>query len=199
MFFLVIGILQAGNNGLLLVVFLAVGAAFLLWFFLHIRSMARAGKEPLLSMSLFRNRISNLGLVTQNIQWLLLMGSTFTVSVFLQTVRHFTAIKTGVIFTAATVGVLLSSVAQERLAKKYQQRILIRAGFVVAIAGTILVSDLVSGNRSYVLAMVVLVVLALVGLAAAIFLPSGGEPEAGGEAHPNGVMTGTARALSLRR
>ena len=66
-----------------------------------------------------------------------------------------------------------------------------------AIAGTILVSDLVSGNRSYVLAMVVLVVLALVGLAAAIFLPSGGEPEAGGEAHPNGVMTGAARALSV--
>ena len=51
---------------------------------------------------LFRNRTSNLGLVTQNVQWLLLMGTSFVVSVFLQTVRGYSAIKTGVIFTAAT-------------------------------------------------------------------------------------------------
>ena len=44
MSFLVIGILQAGNNNTLLVIFLALGAAFLLWFFLHIRSSERAGK-----------------------------------------------------------------------------------------------------------------------------------------------------------
>jgi len=243
MFFVVIGILQAGNNGVLLAVFLALGAAFLLWFFLHIRDRERAGKEPLLSLSLFRNRTSNLGLVTQNIQWLVLMGTTFTVSVFLQTVRHFSAIKTGVIFTAATVGLLLSSIPQRTLAKKYQQRTLIRAGFIItiagialllalvksshhvwaflpglfvfgigvglmltpsvnivqssfpdqkqgeisglsrsisnlgsslgtAIAGTVLVSDLVSGNRSYVASTFVLVGLALVGFAAAIFLPA---------------------------
>jgi hypothetical protein len=49
-------------------------AAFLFWFFLHIRARERAGKEPLVSTSLFRSRTSNLGLVTQNIQWLLLIG-----------------------------------------------------------------------------------------------------------------------------
>jgi len=135
MFFIVIGILQAGNNNVLLVVFLAVGAVFLLWFFLHVRATERAGREPLLSLGLFRSRVSNLGLVTQNVQWLLLMGSSFTITVFLQTVRHFSAIKTGVIFTASTIGVLVSSVAQQRLARKYQQRTLIIAGFVVAIAG----------------------------------------------------------------
>jgi predicted MFS family arabinose efflux permease len=41
-----------------------------------------------------------------------------------------------------------------------------------AIAGTILVSDLGSGNKSYVLAMIVLAALALVGLAAAALLPA---------------------------
>src|SRR5437763_11098990 len=35
MSFLVIGLLQAGNNNTLLVIFLLLGAAFLLWFFLH--------------------------------------------------------------------------------------------------------------------------------------------------------------------
>jgi MFS family permease len=243
MFFVVFGILQADSNAVLMTVFLAVGAALLVWFFLYIRARERTGKEPLLSTGLFRNRTSNLALATQNIQWLLLMGTSFVVAVFLQTVRGYNAIETGVIFTAATVGVLVSSLAAERLAKRRPQRTLIIAGFVVAvagvglllalvgassrvvafapgllliglglgvmltpsvnvvqssfperlqgeisglsrsvsnlgssfgtaIAGTILVSNLASGNTSYVLAMVVLAALALVGLAAAIRLPA---------------------------
>ena len=47
------------------------------------------------------------------------------------------------------------------------------SSFGTAIAGTILVSDLASGNTSYVLAMVALAVLGLIGLGAAIRLPSG--------------------------
>ena len=125
MLFLVLGILQAGVNNTLLVVFLAAGAAFLAGFFVYIRARERAKKETLLSPELFKNRTSNLGLVTQNLQWLLLMGVSFVVSVFLQTERHYSAIKTGVIFTAATVGVLVSSLAAERLAKKFFQKILI--------------------------------------------------------------------------
>jgi MFS family permease len=247
MFCVVFGILQADNDAVLMAVFLAIGATFLAWFFLYIRARERAGKEALLSTGLFRNRTSNLGLATQNIQWLLLMGTSFVVAVFLQTVRGYNAIETGVIFTAATLGVLVSSLAAERLAKRRPQRTLIVAGFVVtmagiglllglvsassrvvafgpgllliglglgvmltpsvnvvqssfpeqlqgeisglsrsvsnlgssfgtAIAGTILVSDLASGNTSYVLAMVVLAVLALVGLAAAFLLPAHPEP-----------------------
>jgi MFS family permease len=242
MFFVVFGILQADNDLVLMTAFLVAGAAVLLWFFLHIRAQERAGKEPLLSTAVFKNRTSNLGLATQNIQWLLLMGTSFVVAVFLQTVRGYNAIETGVIFTAATVGVLASSLGAERFAKRRAQRTLIIAGFVVtmagiglllalvgassrvvafapgllliglglgvmltpsvnlvqssfpeerqgeisglsrsisnlgssfgtAIAGTILVSDLGSGNTSYVIAMIVLAVLALVGLAAAIRLP----------------------------
>ena len=53
------------------------------------------GKEPLLSTSLFRNRTSNLGLVTQGSQWLILMGVSFVVSGYLQVVRHYDAIQTG--------------------------------------------------------------------------------------------------------
>jgi MFS family permease len=244
MFFVVFGILQAGSNGTLLIVFLAIGAAFLAGFFLHIRSREQAGSEPLLSMDLFRNRTSNLGLATQNLQWLLLLGVSFVVSVFLQTERHYSAIKTGVIFTAATLGILVSSLAAERLAKKHLQKTLIATGFAVtatgillllglvkaasssawafapgllliglgvgvmltpsvnlvqsafaedkqgeisglsrsisnlgssfgtAIAGTILVSDLASGNGTYVAAMIVLAALALVGLGVAILLPA---------------------------
>jgi MFS family permease len=68
MFFVVFGVLQADNNVTLLALFLAVGIAFLIWFFLDIRSREQAGKEPLLPTGLFKNRTSNLGLVTQNLQ-----------------------------------------------------------------------------------------------------------------------------------
>jgi MFS family permease len=92
----------------------------------------------LLSTRLFKNRTSNLGLVTQNIQWLIMQGSFFVVSVFLQEVRHYSAIETGLILTPATIGILSSSSAAEKLAKKYAQRTLIWAGFAITIGGMLL-------------------------------------------------------------
>ncbi|MET7460134.1 MFS transporter [Nonomuraea sp. NPDC005501] len=252
MFFVVFGILQADTNVVLMTVSLVVGVAFLLWFLTHVRSLERAGREPLLSTSLFRDRTSNIGLVTQNIQWVILMGTSFVVAVFLQTVRGYNAIETGVIFTPATVGVLISSLAAERLAARRSQKTLIVTGFVVAvagivvllalvrvsssviafgpgllliglglggmltpsvnivqssvpesmqgeisglsrsvsnlgssfgtaIAGTILVSGLATGNRAYALAMATLGVFALIGLVAATRLPRSKQPS--GPAH----------------
>jgi MFS family permease len=106
LFFVVFGILQADTDLALMAILVLAGAGFVTAFFLYTRARERAGREPLLSLALFKNRTSNLGLATQNIQWLLLMGVSFTVSVFLQTVRGYNAIETGVIFTAATLGVL---------------------------------------------------------------------------------------------
>ncbi len=264
LFFVVIGILQAGTYGFFRAsqdfvvgstvvipagsispvwLFVLIGALLLVWFFWHIGSMAKAGKEPLLAPRMFQNRESNLGLVTQNIQWLVLLGLSFVVSVYLQTVRGYSAIETGLILTPATIGILLSSMAAGRLAQRRSQATLIRAGFVltivgvglmllfvpgsssvlsfvpglflvglgvgvmltssvnvvqssfpeedqgeisglsrsvsnlgsslgVAIAGTVIVSELATGNTGYALALVVLMVFAVIGLIAAILLPA---------------------------
>ncbi len=138
LFCLVFAILQIGTENVVAAVFAAIGAVFLTWFFLYIRRRERAGKEVLLSTGLFRNRTSDLALVTQNIQWLMLMGTSFVVAVYLQEVRGYSAIKTGVVFTAATVGVLLTSLMAERFATRRAQKTLIVAGFVGAIAGIVL-------------------------------------------------------------
>jgi MFS family permease len=140
------GIMAADTNVGLMFILLVVGALILTGFFAWIRSREHAGKEALLSTSLFRNRTSNLALVTQNVQWLVLMGTSFVVSAYLQVVRHYNAIQTGVIFTAATVGILLTSLAAGRLAKKFQQRSLILTGFVVALAGIVVLLALVKGR-----------------------------------------------------
>jgi MFS family permease len=238
----VMGIQVAADDLWWTLVLVLAGMFFLTSFFVHIRRRERAGREALLSTSLFRNRTSNLGLVTQNLQWLLLLGTAFVVSAYLQVVRGYNAIQTGLIFTAATVGILLSSLGAERFAKRRSQRTLIIAGFVLtllgvgllvlmvaaaegvwafapglffigfgcgamltasvtvvqssfvesqqgeisglsravsnlgstfgtAIAGTVLVAEIVEGNKSYGLSMIVLGVAGLVGLVAALFLP----------------------------
>ena len=144
----VLGILAADNNLWLMLGLIVAGVLVLTGFFVFVRAEERAGKEPLLSTSLFRNRTSNLGMVTQNTQWLLLTGVSFVVAAYLQVVRGYDAIQTGVIFTAETVGLLASSLAAERLAKRRPQRVLIMAGFVVTIAGVGVLLSLVAGSPS---------------------------------------------------
>ena len=194
MFCLVFGILQAGSNNLLLTVFVVIGAAFLIGFYLYIRSLEHKGKEPLLSTGLFRNRTSDLALVTQNIQWLILMGTSFVVSVFLQTVRGYSAIATGVIFTAATVGLLVSSLSAERLAKKYAQKTLIVAGFVVSLAGIgLLIAVVAVSTRNIAFAPGLL----LIGLGlGAMLTPSVNVVQSSFPENLQGEISGLSRSVS---
>jgi Na+/melibiose symporter-like transporter len=141
---LVTGILAVDNNGWLALGLLLAGVLVLAGFFAWVRGRERAGREALLSTALFRDRTSNLGLVTQNTQWLTLMGVSFTVAAYLQVVRGYDAIQTGVIFTAATVGILASSLAAEKLARRRAQRTLIIAGYAVTIVGIALLLALVA-------------------------------------------------------
>jgi MFS family permease len=239
---LVAGILAVDDNAALAVVLVGAGAVVLAGFFALMRAGERAGREVLLPTKLFHNRVSNLGLVTQNVQWLVMMGVSFVVSAYLQVVRGYNAIETGVIFTAATVGILVASALAERMASRRSPRTLVAGGFVItvvgiavllalgggssqaiasapglfllgfgmgsmltpsvnvvqssfpeelqgeisglsrsvsnlgsslgtAVAGTVLVAGLGSGDHSYAAALVVLGGLGLVGLAAAVFLP----------------------------
>ena len=142
----VTGILAADNNAWVMITLLVAGALVLVWFFASVRAKERAGTEPLLSTALFHNRTSNLGLITQNTQWLLLTGISFVVAAYLQVVRGYDAIETGVIFTAETAGLLAASLAAERLAKRRAQRTLIFAGFLVVLGGVAVLLALVSGT-----------------------------------------------------
>ena len=63
------------------------------------------------------------------------MGVSFTVAAYLQVARGYNAIETGIIFTAATLGILVSSLAAGRLVRRFAQRTLVAAGFVLTSAG----------------------------------------------------------------
>jgi predicted MFS family arabinose efflux permease len=123
--------------------YVAIGALFLLWFFLHVRAGEKKGRAVLLPLRLFRNKISNLGLGTQGIQWLTLQGTFFVVSVYLQEVWKYSAIQTGLILTPGTIGILIASAGADRFARRHPQRWLIIAGFLVTAAGMALLLALV--------------------------------------------------------
>jgi MFS family permease len=154
--FIVLGILQAGEYGWLkcrkdfslngnvllsqgdispVLILVAIGLGLLAIFFWHIRSRERRGKTPLIATRVLKNRTANLGLLTQNIQWLVMLGGFFVISVFLQESREYSAVQTGLILTAATLGVLLSGLRAAKLAARFSQRTLIRAGFTLTLAG----------------------------------------------------------------
>ena len=190
----VMGILAADDNGWLTVVLVAAGALFIVAFFVHVRHREREGKEPLLSTALFRNRISNLGLITQNVQWLLLMGTSFVVSAYLQVVRGYDAIQTGVIFTAATLGILASSLAAERLAKRRPQRTLMAAGFATTIVGVVVLLALVKGSPS---AWAFAPGLLLIGLGLGVMLtPSVNVVQSAFPEPQQGEISGLSRCIS---
>jgi MFS family permease len=127
-------------------VLIAIGAAFLLWFFLHVRSAERRGRDVLLRLRLFLDRTANLGLGTQLVQWLTLQGSFFVISVYLQEIKHYNAIQTGLMLTPAIVGTLVTSAAADRLARRHSQRALIIAGFASAVVGMSLLLGLVRSD-----------------------------------------------------
>ncbi len=215
LFFVVFGILQSGTYGWFasredfsignavvipkggispVWLFVGIGALILLWFLLHIRARERAGKDPLLSVRLFRNRTSNLGLATQNIQWLILQGSFFVISVFLQQVREFNAIQTGLMLTPATIGILASSAAAERLASRHSQRWLIRVGFVTTTVGMALLLALVrdeSSILSFVPGLLLMGTGVGVMLTASVNLVQSSFPEA-----DQGDISGLSRSVS---
>ncbi|WP_067686288.1 MFS transporter [Nocardia jejuensis] len=146
--FLVAGILAADKNIWVTAGSSATGALMLVWFFAWVRARERSGAEPLVSIQVFRNRTSNLGLITQNTQWLLLTGVSFVVAAYLQVERGYGAIGTGVIFTAETAGVLVASFAAQRLAERRPQRTLILAGFLASCAGLAVLLGMVSASSN---------------------------------------------------
>jgi MFS family permease len=169
LFFVVLGILQSRTYGFLVSrkdftiggvvllpkggispvwVLVAIGALFLLWFFLHVRAAERKHRDVLIALRLFRDRVANLGLGTQLVQWLVLQGTFFTVSVYLQEVDGYDAIKTGLLLTPATIGILAASAAAGRLARRRSQPTLIIAGFAVTVIGMVLLLALVRAHSA---------------------------------------------------
>jgi MFS family permease len=120
------------------------GLLVLLAFYWHIRAKEERGEEPLIHLRVLANRVANLGLVTQAANWFMLIGISFVVAVFLQVSHEYSAIQTGIYMMPATVGLLLATGRAGPSARLFSPRTLLVAGFLIAIAGIVLM--LLLGN-----------------------------------------------------
>ncbi|WP_214417335.1 MFS transporter, partial [Sphaerisporangium fuscum] len=132
---------------------LALLAAFLL---IEARS-----KDPLLPLSLFRNRNLNAGIGTT-----FLFGTTLNVllyflTIYFQNVHGYSALGTGTAFLAPMVAVLIGANAGGRLATKFGIRTTLAISLPVAALGAVLVALTMSGTGSYAALLPGLVILGL--------------------------------------
>jgi MFS family permease len=174
--------------------YVAIGLVFLAWCALHLHAVERAGKDPLVSLTLFRNRSSNLGLISQTAQWLVMQGTFFVVSIFLQEVRDFNAIQTGLMLTPATIGLLAASAAAQRMAQRRAQATLVRGGFLLTLIGMLLLLALVrkdSGLWTYVPGLLFMGVGVGIMITAAVNVVQSSFPE-----RRQGDISGVSRSVS---
>ncbi|MFI8873043.1 MFS transporter [Streptomyces sp. NPDC055243] len=190
----VMGILAADDNAWLMAGLLLAGALVLVAFFRWVRAKEGRGAQPLLRTALFRNRTSNLGLITQHTQWLMLMGVSFVVAAYLQVVRGYDAIGTGVIFSASTLGLLVSSLGAERFAKRREQRTLVMGGFAVTVCGIGVLLAMAHGSPS---AWSFVPGLLLIGLGMGVMLtPSVNVVQSSFPESQQGEISGLSRSVS---
>jgi hypothetical protein len=176
------------------IVLIAIGLGLLALFAWHITRSERSGNEPLLPSRLFRSKRTVFGLVTQNSQWFIMIGTFFVVSVFLQVSRQYSAIETGLMLTPATAGILLSSAKVEALVKRYAQRTIIRSGFLITLGGTALLLLLADSTSSVLLFVPGLFLIGFGAgamLTASVNLVQSSVPEA-----DQGALSGLSRSVS---
>ena len=99
------------------------------------------------------------------------------------------------IFTAATLGILFSSLAAERLAKRYAQRTLIVAGFVVTLAGIVLLLVLVHDLGQHLVAFAPGLLLVGLGLGT-MLTPSVNVVQSSFPEEMQGEISGLSRSVS---
>ncbi len=123
---------------------LLAGAAALIAAFVVIELRSKA---PLLPMRIFRNRT----LTASNVSGLLLAGAVFSqfflLTLYMQQVLHYSALKTGVAYVALTLSIIAFSGIAQALATRVGVRPVLTAGLVLSAGGLVLYAQLpVSGH-----------------------------------------------------
>ena len=136
---------------------LLVIGAFLLWE----GRMERAGKEPLVRLSMFRSIPMTGGLVAFFFQFMVQSGIFFTIPLFLSVVLELNALQTGLRLLPLSLALLASALLIPRVAPNASPRLVVRLGMLSMLVGTLV---LVAGLDPGAGAGIVLIPMALVGL-----------------------------------
>jgi EmrB/QacA subfamily drug resistance transporter len=148
--------------GLSPVVWLILGGLLTLRLFMgHIRRLDAAGKEPLITPALFRNRQMNGGLVMFFFQFVVMMGIFFVIPLYLSVALGLSAIDTGLRITPLSITMLLAAAGVPKFFPSVSPRRVVEFGLVAVVFGIVLLFTALDVDAS---AGIVTVPLLLIGL-----------------------------------
>lgn len=125
------------NQGALSIVPVAIAAGLLVLFVFGLweHRMTKREKTPLVSLSLFRNRQFALAVLISSILALGQSGLSFAVPVFLQAVKHLSALDTGFAMLPMSLTLLVAAPASAIFSKRFAPKRIIQAGLIISTVG----------------------------------------------------------------
>jgi predicted MFS family arabinose efflux permease len=154
-----IGSHEVAPLGISLVAYLILaGVLVLWWFFERQKSLAAAGKNPLLKVSMLKIPALRSGLAVFLGQYFAIAALFFVIPVYLQTILGYDALKTGVKLIPLSVGLLIFSAVGSKMAAARSARNIARWGQLAMAAGILLVLGSIKptlGNTLFWLGMFV--------------------------------------------
>jgi EmrB/QacA subfamily drug resistance transporter len=191
------------------VIWMILGGFVAIWLFvLHVRRLDAAGKEPLVTPSLFGNRQMTGGLVMFFFQFVVMMGLFFVIPLYLSVALGLSAIDTGIKITPLSLTMLLAAAGIPRFFPSASPRRVVEVSLVAAVVGIVALFSAmdVDASAEIVTVPLMLIGLAMGGLASQLgsvtvsAVPDEQSPEVGGlqnTATQFGASLGTALAGSV--
>ncbi|AUY47957.1 MFS transporter [Streptomyces sp. CB01881] len=115
----------------------ALGGTLLYLFCLHERRTEARGREPLVSLDHFGNRVLRSGLATLFNQNTVLLGLFFVIPLYLQVVQGLNAFETGLRLLPVSVTMLVASMCGTLMLRIASPRTIVRGGLLVLLAATL--------------------------------------------------------------
>lgn len=191
--------------GLSLTLFVMAAGGVLIWAFVTWqRHRETSHRDPLVHLSLARIPTVRSGLIGLFSQNLVLMGVFFVIPLYLQLVLGLSALETGIKMLPVSITMLLTSAVGSRLSNRFPVRSIVRAGLIVAIAGTLILLATIRpalSNAGFALGMGVLgigmgLMVSQLGNVVQSSVEDSGRSEAGGLQY-TGQQLGSALGVAL--
>ena len=116
---------------------LALGVGILGWFMKWEATLMRAGKEPLIDITVFKNIKFKASVVVGGILAFIITGIFFVIPVFLQTAFGYSAIETGIALLPLTLALMVFALIFAPLGSRFSPRTISQLGLGIMAIGAI--------------------------------------------------------------
>ena len=127
-------------------IFIILGIIIMTGFYFWELRVTRTGGVPLINMDVFKNKTFVAGISTLGLMTLGMTGIFFTLPVFLQSVRGFSALHTGVALLPMPLMLLVGSPFAVYLSHKFQPKYLIATGILISSLAALWLRSVINVN-----------------------------------------------------